>query len=77
MTTVTFRADNRTEEDLAALQRAWGASRTDAIRRALHQAAEAALAEQVLQRSRELAEDPDDRRAIADALADMEDLRAW
>jgi hypothetical protein len=77
MTTVTFRVDQRTEQDLAALQQAWGASRTDAIRRALHQAAEAALAEQVLQRSRELAEDPDDRRAIAEALADMEELRAW
>jgi hypothetical protein len=77
MTTVTFRADDRTEQDLAALQQAWGASRTEAIRRAVHQAAETALAEQVLQRSRELAEDPDDRRAVAEALADMAELRAW
>lgn len=77
MTTVTFRADERTEKDLAALQKAWGASRTEAIRRALHQAAESALAQQVLQRSRELAEDPEDRHAIAEALADMEELRAW
>lgn len=76
MTTVTFRADDRTEQDLAALQRAWGAGRTDVIRRALHEAAEAALAEQVLRRSRELADDPDDRRAVAEALADMEELRA-
>ncbi|MDR2984923.1 MAG: hypothetical protein LBV34_08785 [Nocardiopsaceae bacterium] len=77
MTTVTFRADDRVEHDLAALQRAWRASRTDVIRRALHQAAEAALADQVLQRSRALADDPEDRRAIAEALADMEELRAW
>ena len=77
MTTVTFRSDDRTEQDLAALQRAWGTSRTDAIRRALRQAAEAALAEQVLRRSKELADDPEDRRAVAEALADMEDLRAW
>jgi hypothetical protein len=77
MTTVTFRADDRTADDLTALQRAWGMSRTDAIRRALHQAAEAALAEQVLRRSRELADDPEDRRAVAEALADMAELRAW
>jgi hypothetical protein len=77
MTTVTFRADDRAEQDLAALQQAWGASRTDVIRRALHQAAEAAMAERVLQRSRELADDPEDRRAVAQALADMEELRAW
>jgi len=76
MTTVTFRADDRTEQDLATLQQAWGTGRTDAIRRALHQAAEATLAEQVLQRSRELADDPDDRRAVAEALADMEELAA-
>lgn len=77
MTIVTFRADDRTEQDLAALQQAWGTGRTDVIRRAVHQAAEAALTEQVLQRSRELANDPDDRRAVAEALADMEELRAW
>lgn len=77
MTTVTFRADDRAEKDLSALQQAWGAGRTDVIKRALHEAAEAALAEQVLQRSRELADDPDDRRAVAEALADMEELRAW
>jgi hypothetical protein len=47
------------------------------IRRALHQAAEAALAEEVLRRSKELAGDPEDRRAVAEALADMEELRAW
>lgn len=77
MIIVTFRADDRTEHDLAALQQAWGTGRTDVIRRALHQAAEATLAEQVLQRSRELASDPDDRRAVAEAIADMEELRAW
>jgi hypothetical protein len=77
MTTVTFRADDRAEEDLSALQRAWGTSRTDVIRRALHEAAEAALAEEVRQRSQELAEDPEDRQAVAEALADMEQLRAW
>ena len=77
MTSVTFRADDRAEQDLAALQRVWGTSRTDAIRRALHQAAEAALAEQVLRRSQELADDPEDRQAVAEALADMEELRAW
>ncbi len=77
MTTVTFRADHGTEQDLAALQRAWQTTRTEAIRRALHQAAEAALAEQVLRRSRELADDPEDRRAVAEALGDMEGLRAW
>jgi hypothetical protein len=77
MTTVTFRAADRTEQDLAALQRAWGASRTDVIRRALHEAAEAALAEQVPRRSRELDDDPDDRQSVAEALADMEELRAW
>jgi hypothetical protein len=77
MTTVTFRADDRTEHDLAALQQAWGAGRTDVIRRALHEAAEAALAAQVLRRSMELANDPDDRQAVAEALADMEELRAW
>ena len=77
MTTVTFRADDRTEQDLAALQQAWGTGRTDVIRRALHQAAEATLVEQVLRRSRELAADPDDRRAVAEALADIGELRAW
>ncbi|MGH3300289.1 MAG: hypothetical protein ACRDOK_01190 [Streptosporangiaceae bacterium] len=77
MTTVTFRADDRAELDLAALQRVWGTSRTGAIRRTLHQAAEEALAEQVLRRSMELAGDPEDRRAVAEALADMEELRAW
>jgi hypothetical protein len=77
MTTVTFRADDRTEQDLAALQRVWSAGRTDAIRRALHEAAERVLAEQVLSRSRELADDPEDRQAVAEALADMEELHAW
>jgi hypothetical protein len=77
MTIVTFRTDDRAEQDLAALQQMWGTSRTDAIRRALHQAAEAALAEQVLLRSRELADDPEDRSAVAEALADMAELRAW
>lgn len=77
MTTVTFRADDRAEQELAVLQKAWGTSRTDVIRRALHQAAEAALAEEVLRRSKELADDPEDRRAVTEALADMEELRAW
>jgi predicted transcriptional regulator len=77
MINVTFRADDQTETDLQILQEAWGGSRTDAIRQAVHRAAEIALAEQVLARSRELAEDPEDRRAVAEALADMEDLRAW
>jgi hypothetical protein len=77
MATVTFRADERAEQDLVALQKAWRTTRTEAIRRALHHAAEAALAEEVLRRSRELADDPEDRRAVAEALADMEGLRAW
>jgi hypothetical protein len=77
VTTVTFRADEQAERDLQVLQQIWGGSRADAIRQALHSAAEAALAVQVLARSIELAADPEDRQAVAEALADMEDLRAW
>lgn len=77
MVNVTFRADSQVEADLQILQKAWGGTRTEAIRQALHSAAEAVLAEQVLARSLELAADPEDRQAVAEALADMEDLRAW
>lgn len=77
MATVTFRTDERTDGDPRVLQEASGASRTDVIGDALHHAASIVRAERIRQQSLALAADPEDRRAVAEAIADMAELRAW
>ena len=76
MATITFRADDRTDQDLHELTED-GTDRSAAIRDAIHFAAKAHRAARIRRQAEEVAADPDDRAEMEAVMADMEPLRAW
>jgi hypothetical protein len=78
MAIVNFRTDAEVEAALADL----GAStdnrdRSRVVREAILLAAREARRQRLLEEATALANDPQDRAAVAEAQADMEALRAW
>ena len=76
MPVVNFRTDERSERALAELM-ADGSSASDAIRRALVDAARLRRREQMRIESLALMNDEADRAESLKVLAEMDDLRAW
>ena len=74
--TITFRPDTDAENALAVLTRD-GTSVSQAVRRALLDAARAHAIEELRAEALELANDDADRAEAAQVLRDMDTLRAW
>ncbi|AOT60967.1 MULTISPECIES: hypothetical protein [Streptomyces] len=75
--TISFRTDSETHRELEVLAQLRDVTASDAIRLAIH---EAYVREQYRQAAAELAEwrnDPAYHQELAEAQADMDDLRAW
>jgi hypothetical protein len=76
MAVVNFRTDDQSERALAELT-ADGSTVSDAIRRALVDAARLRRREQMRRESLEIAGSPDDVAESRQVLQDMDELRAW
>ena len=76
MGTITFRSDEASDAALKELT-ADGVDRSEAIRRALTEAAARRRAERLRAQAEELANDPDDLAEMRRVQADMAALRAW
>jgi len=76
MGTITFRSDEASDAALRELT-ADGVDRSEAIRRALTEAAARRRAERLRAQAEELANDPDDLAEMRRVQADMAALRAW
>jgi hypothetical protein len=76
MTIINVRTDARTDAALAQLT-ADGTSRSEAIRRAIIDAAREANARRLREESQRLRNDPDDLAEMRRIQELMEDLRAW
>lgn len=73
---MTFRADAETTRLIEQLA-VEGESRSDTIRRALHDAARLHRREQMRREAQECLESEEDRAEAVAVLADLEPLRAW
>lgn len=76
MSTITIRADEKTERALEELTED-GVDRSTVIREAIQEAARRHRAARLRAEAEALAADPDDRAEAAAVLKDMESLRAW
>ena len=76
MAMLTVRTDDEVERALSTLT-ADGASRSQAVRAALLEAARARVRADLEREARALNEDPDDLAEARAVQADMESLRAW
>ncbi len=76
MTMISFRADAELEALLASLA-AEGETRTDTIRRALHDADRLRRRELMRAEAQECAADAEDRAESVAVAAELETLRAW
>ncbi|WP_425309502.1 ribbon-helix-helix protein, CopG family [Ammonicoccus fulvus] len=76
MTVVNFRCDPDTEAALEALA-VEGESRSETIRRAIHDAMRFRRREQMRAEALEAAQDPDDVNESKAVLDDLASLRAW
>ncbi|MDO5697073.1 MAG: hypothetical protein Q4G51_03760 [Dermatophilus congolensis] len=77
MTTLTFRADEETESDLAFLVETLGSDRSTVLREAVRSRAEAVRREQLRNEAEALRDDPADRAELRAVHDDLADLRVW
>lgn len=76
MTMLSFRSDPETDAALLQLARP-GESRSDTVRRAIHDATTFARRERMRAEALECTTDPDDRAEARAVGSDLEGLRAW
>ncbi|MDR0594072.1 MAG: ribbon-helix-helix protein, CopG family [Bifidobacteriaceae bacterium] len=77
MSQIVLRSDPQTDAALERLALMTGASKSEAVRRAIRAAERGAVLAQMRRESLEIRDDPSDRAELRAVAADLEELRAW
>jgi predicted transcriptional regulator len=77
MTTIAFRADEATERELDELAAAAGVDRSNAIRKAIHAAAERLHRDQLVAASDAIRNDPAEQAELRRIMAELDQISAW